>query len=77
MKRIQTLVLVALLTAVALLIMYGKVDRLGLPLLPGQLEPVWAVEARIEFEGTGRAAVVDFDIPDALGPFTRLDEYFV
>ncbi len=77
MRRFQSWLLVALLTGAALAVMVAKVERLGLPLLPGQLEPVWAVEARIEFEGTGRAAVVDFDIPDALGPFTVLDEYFV
>ncbi|MEQ8495930.1 MAG: inactive transglutaminase family protein, partial [Gammaproteobacteria bacterium] len=33
--------------------------------------------AKIEFEGQGRGALVKFDIPDELGGFLRLDEYFV
>ena len=36
------------------------------PVVPGQQEPVWSVEAKIEFDGTARAAVVNFDIPDDL-----------
>ena len=31
----------------------------------------------IEFDGEGRAALVKFDVPDELGAFLRLDEYFV
>ncbi len=77
MRKLQTLLLVAALVSVALVVMYAKVTRLGLPLLPGQLEPVWAVEARISFDGRGRATVVNFDIPDQLGDFVRLEEYFV
>src|SRR6185436_1821609 len=34
-------------------------------------------EAKVEFEGSRRAAVVNMDIPDDLGPFLRLDEYFI
>ena len=77
MKRLQSALFVTILIAVGLGIMYTKVTVLGLPLLPGQIEPVWAIEAKIEFDGSGRAAIVDFDIPDELGEFVRLSEYFV
>lgn len=77
MRRLQTSLLIALLVTAASALIYLKVSQLGLPLTPGQLEPVWAVEAKIEFEGGGRAALVKFDVPDDLGAFLRLDEYFV
>jgi len=77
MRNVQTSVLVALLLALGFGIMYAKVTQLGLPLLPGQLEPVWSIEAKIEFTGRDTAAVVNFDIPDHLGDYVRLDEYFV
>ncbi|MEQ8660338.1 MAG: UUP1 family membrane protein, partial [Gammaproteobacteria bacterium] len=77
MRRLQTLLLVTLLATAALALVYLKVTQLGLPLTPGQLEPVWAVEAKIDFDGQGRAALVKFDIPDELGALLRLDEYFV
>lgn len=77
MRRIQTLLLVGLLAIVSVALVAYKVTQLGLPLLPGQDEPVWSIEAKIEFSGTQKPAVVDFDVPDDLGPFVRLDEYFV
>lgn len=77
MRRFQTLLFVALLVVAGLGTMYLKVTQLGLPLLPGQLEPVWSIEAKIEFTGGGRATVVKFDIPDTLGDFVLIDEYFV
>lgn len=77
MRRLQSALLVIILIAVGLAIMYTKVTVLGLPLLPGQIEPVWAIEAKVEFDGARRSAIVDFDIPDELGEFVRLSEYFV
>ena len=77
MKNVQTSVLVVLLVVVGVGISYAKVTRLGLPLSPGQIQPVWSVEAKITFTGRGRSAVVKFDIPESLGPYVRLDEYFV
>lgn len=77
MKRLQATILALLVTAAALALMYAKITRLGLPLLPNQLEQVWLVEAKIEFNASRHATVVDFDIPDKLGAFVRLDEYFI
>ena len=77
MKRLQATILALLVTVAALALMYAKITRLGLPLLPNQLEQVWSVEAKIEFDASRHATVVDFDIPDKLGEFVRLDEYFI
>ena len=76
-KRLQATILAVLVTVAALSLMYAKITRLGLPLLPNQLEQVWSVEAKIEFDASRHATVVDFDIPDKLGQFVRLDEYFI
>ena len=77
MKRLQATILAVLVTVAALGLMYAKISRLGLPLLPHQLQQVWSIEAKIEFEASRHATVVDFDIPDKLGDFVRLDEYFI
>lgn len=58
-------------------LMYAKVKTLGLPLVPNQTASIWAVEARVEFDGLGRSARVNLDIPDKLGNFLKLDEFFV
>lgn len=77
MRRLQLILLIVVLASTSLGLIYVKVTQLGLPLFPGQLEPVWTIEAKVEFDGRGKAVVVDFDIPDRLGEFTQLDEYFV
>lgn len=77
MNNLRVSLLVLSLVAVSLAVMYEKVNGLGLPLLPGQLAPVWAIEARVEFEAARRAALVILDIPDELGDFSFVDEYFV
>lgn len=77
MRNVHLSVLVTILVSSSVGLAYFKVSQLGLPLLPGQVEPVWTVEAKIEFDGIGKSAVVNFDIPDELGGYVLLDEYFV
>lgn len=77
MRKLQVLLLAALLVTVSSALVYYKVTQLGLPLLPGQQEPVWSIEAAIEFEGLATATVVNFDLPDDLGAYVLLDEFFV
>ncbi|MDA0822443.1 MAG: UUP1 family membrane protein [Proteobacteria bacterium] len=77
MRSVQTTLLVFVLMATGVGLMCLKVQQLGLPLLPGQIEPVWSVEAKIEFDASGKGAVVNFDIPDQLGGYILLEEYFV
>ncbi|MFT4564626.1 MAG: hypothetical protein ACI9BW_004395 [Gammaproteobacteria bacterium] len=77
MRSLHTTLLVFVLMATGGGLMYLKVQQLGLPLLPGQIEPVWSIEAKIEFDAGGRGAIVNFDIPDRLGGYLQLEEYFV
>jgi 7 transmembrane helices usually fused to an inactive transglutaminase/Inactive transglutaminase fused to 7 transmembrane helices len=57
--------------------MYAKVKTLGIPLVPDQVSSIWSIEARVEFEGLGGSSLVNLDIPDKLGNFLKLDEFFV
>jgi hypothetical protein len=77
MRNLNVKLLILLLTILGLGIMYAKVKSLGLPLLPNQVSTIWAVEARVEFDGSGRSAKVNLDIPDKLGAFLKLEEFFV
>lgn len=77
MRKTQVLLLAILLVVASGALVFYKVTQLGLPLLPGEREPVWAIEAEIEFDGTGQAAVVDFALPGDLGTYILLDEFFV
>ncbi|MGR8919486.1 MAG: UUP1 family membrane protein [Gammaproteobacteria bacterium] len=76
MRRLHVVLLVGALLATSAAIFHAKVARLGLPLLPHTVEPVWAIEARVRFEGRSRAAVATLGIPDRLGGYLRLEEYF-
>ena len=77
MRDLNVKILVIILVVSGLGLMYTKIKTLGLPLLPNQLSTIWAVEARVEFEGMGRSVVANLDIPDKLGNFLKLDEFFV
>lgn len=77
MRNLQVRLLILLLLVAGLGLMQARVSRLGLPLLPDQESDVWAVEAQVSFDGRGRAAKVDLDIPDSPRGFIVLDEYFI
>lgn len=65
------------LTALALLISWMKVDKLHMPLVPGEESELWTVEARIDFTGRAGPASVNFLLPEDSEGFTRVDENFV
>ncbi len=77
MRELNVKIFCLLLALTSLGLMYAKVKTLGLPLVPNQTSSIWAVEARVEFDGLGRSATVNLDIPDNLGNFLKLDEFFV
>lgn len=77
MKNLQTTLFVMLLCTVAGSVMWLKYSELGIPLLPGQMEPVWSIEAKIDVVPSKRGIIVNFDIPDKLDDYILLDEYFV
>src|SRR5690606_24312466 len=69
--------LVTGLLLVAAFIVYLKVDRLHMPLLPEQESGVWTVEARIDFTGRNGPAKVTFALPGDVPGFTLVNENFV
>lgn len=77
MRNLQVKLLVLILAGAGLGLAYAKIHYLGMPLLPDQESFTWLVEAQIEFNASGGPAVVDFDIPDDLGAYLKLDEFFV
>jgi len=65
------------LSAIAFLILWMKVDKLHMPLVPGGDSELWTVEARIDFTGRAGPASVNFLLPEDTAGFTRIDENFV
>lgn len=66
-----------LLSTLAVLIAWLKVDQLHMPLTPGEDSELWTVEARIDFDGGNAPARVAFRLPEDSNGFTRVDESFV
>ncbi len=77
MRELNVKIFCILLICISLGLMYAKVKTLGLPLVPDQVSSIWSIEARVEFDGLGRSSLVNLDIPDKLGNFLKLDEFFV
>lgn len=77
MKDLHLKLLALALTAIGLGLCAYKVERLGLPLLPGGQAQVWTVETRVTFSGTGHAAKLGLLIPQSPPGFSVLDEDFV
>jgi len=77
MRELNVKIFCLLLASISLGLMYAKIDTLGIPLVPNQSSSIWAIEARVEFDGLSRSALVNLDIPDKLGNFLKLDEFFV
>jgi hypothetical protein len=48
--------------------------QLGVPWLPGQQQPVWLVEARIDFQAWGEPVTVNLSLPENPPGFTVLSE---
>lgn len=77
MKNLHLKLLVLFLFASGIGLVYYKVTRLGLPIMPAEQSQVWTVEARIEFKAKGGPSKVDFFVPTAPQGFTLIDEDFI
>lgn len=73
--RIYTIALILFLISGSL--MYYKVTKLGMPLIPSQQSDVWVVEAKLQFQASGGPAKAAFYIPDDPPGFVRLNEDFI
>jgi len=76
--RRQFAVLISLLLLIAGASLYHKVFNLNLPLLPGQMDDAWAVEAHINFTAEEGVPVrVELPLPENQPGFSRISEDFV
>ena len=63
-ERLQLFLWVAVLLVLGLGTTAYKHWHLGFPLVPGETQTVWTVEARIEFRGTGKPVKASLNLPD-------------
>lgn len=63
-----------LLIAAGLLLAILRHLQMGVPWLPGEQQPVWLVEARIDFQAWGEPVAVNLNIPDQPPGFYTLTE---
>ena len=63
-ERLQLYLWVAVLLVLGLGTTAYKHWYLGFPLVPGETQTVWTVEARIEFRGTGKPVKASLNLPD-------------
>lgn len=73
-SRIPFYFAIALLIAVGISIAVWRHIELRIPWLSGQQQPVWMVEARIDFEGTGDPVLASLNVPEAPPGFRALSE---
>ena len=62
--KIQLYVWMILLVTLGLGSAAYKHWELGFPLIPGKLQTVWTVEAKIRFQALGKAVKVSLNLPD-------------
>jgi hypothetical protein len=65
------------LAAFGLFMTSYKVERLGLPLTPGDAMPMWTVEARLSFQANGNSVKAALTIPKDPPGFVVIDEDFI
>ena len=56
------------------LLAFWRHEAMGVPWLPGKQQPVWLVEARIDFQAWNEPVTLSFNIPDATPGFRVLSE---
>lgn len=74
--RTKLTILVLLLVSSGIGLILYKHFSLGFPLWPGDKQPVWTVEAKIEFFAGDEPVVVSFALPDKPPHFINLNEDF-
>ncbi|MFN2361233.1 MAG: inactive transglutaminase family protein [Marinobacter sp.] len=73
-SRIPFYFAILLLIAAGISIAVWRHVELGIPLFTGEQQPVWMVEARIDFEGTGEPVLASLNIPDQPPRFRIISE---
>lgn len=73
-SRIPFYLAILLLIAAGISVAVWRHVELGIPWLSGEQQPVWMVEARIDFEGTGEPVLASLNVPDAPPRFRVISE---
>ncbi|MDK8464931.1 inactive transglutaminase family protein [Marinobacter sp. SS13-12] len=73
-SRIPFFVAILLLIAAGISIAVWRHVELGIPWFTGEQKPVWMVEARIDFTGTGEPVLASMNIPDQPPGFRIISE---
>ncbi|MBJ7299114.1 UUP1 family membrane protein, partial [Marinobacter salarius] len=63
-SRIPFFFAILLLIAAGISIATWRHVELGIPWFTGEQKPVWMVEARVDFDGTGEPVLASLNIPD-------------
>jgi hypothetical protein len=77
MRDLHVKILALCLAGLGLLMTFYKVERIGLPLTPGEAVPIWILEARVSFQATGGSAKAALARPFNPPGFTIIDEDFI
>ncbi|MDI9245068.1 inactive transglutaminase family protein [Marinobacter sp. CHS3-4] len=73
-SRIPFYIAIALLIAAGISLAIWRHIELGIPWFSGQEKPVWMVEARVDFNGTGDPVLASLNVPDNPPGFRVLSE---
>ena len=73
-SRIPFYVAVLLLIGAGISLAIWRHVELGIPWLTGEQRPVWMVEARVDFVGTGEPVLASLNIPEQPPGFSIISE---
>ncbi len=73
-SRIPFYIAIFLLISAGVSLAVWRHIELGIPWLSGEQQPVWMVEARIDFDGTGDPVLASLNVPDEPPGFRILSE---
>lgn len=77
MRDYHVKILALFLAGLGLLMTFYKVERIGLPLTPGEAVPIWILEARVTFKASGGSAKASLVLPADPPGLTIIDEDFI
>jgi hypothetical protein len=73
-SRIPFYLAILLLISAGISLAVWRHLELGIPWLSGEREPIWMVEARIDFDGTGDPVLASLNVPSEPPGFRILSE---
>ncbi len=74
LNRVPFYIFIALLMVLGVGTAWLRCITTGVPILPGKQQPVWSIEARIDFIANDEALTVALDLPDTIPGFKLIEE---